>query len=56
MLKNPKRRSVTITENNYSAICHHRGKFIVEKNKDIDFTTVLNDMLSFAQSRGFKYD
>lgn len=50
------RRSVTITHENYSTICKHRGNFILNQNKEIDFTTVLNDMIKFAEDSGFSYE
>lgn len=49
------RRTVTITPENYKAINYLRGQFIIDTNKDKDFTTALNDMIAFALEKGFHY-
>ena len=50
------RRTITILPENYDFICKQRGNFIIKTNTDKDFTTTLNDMISFAKKKGFEYN
>lgn len=47
------RRTVTITPENYKFICEIRGNYILTINQDIDFTTTLDKIISFAKINNF---
>lgn len=53
--KNTHRRTVTFTGPNIKFINNIRGETIL-KNRERDFTTVLNSMLAFAIEKGFIVD